>query len=447
MVARLTSLRFWLLVAMIAAGAVGLVGTYVAFGKIQSAQERRADRHKAEQQAAAIAHQAAAGADRTRFAALQAVLPNNQLVVVRGGRPVFVGPAITDRELEVTASASFPGGRVVLRDYESPGKGESRLLTLVVAGVILLVILAAWLVATLVTRAVRDPVERAVAAADRLAAGDLSARMGASGPDELLRLGRAFDSMADRLESADQDQRRFLADVAHEIATPSNAISGYGIALADGSLVTDAERQEARALIEGETRRLTGLIDDLRALTRLDLAGEARRVRVDLAELCRREVARFAPPAREAGIRLETDLKAAVIDSDPRLIETVLDNLLSNALRYTPSGGRVDLRVRRDRKEIVLSVRDTGIGIPPEQQQRVFDRLYRVDEARDRERGGSGLGLAIAQRAAQALGGRIELESEPGRGSEFRLVLPSALNQRRPNLRSRSRSARAAASE
>lgn len=447
MIARLTSLRFWLLVAMIAAGVVGLAGAYVAFGKIQSAQERRADRHKAQEQAAAVARQAAAGADRTRFAALQAVLPNNQLVVVRAGRRVFVGPAIAGRELEVTASASFRGGRVVVRDYESPGKGESWLLTLVVGGVIMLVILAAWLVATLVTRAVREPVERAVTAADRLAAGDLSARMGASGPDELLRLGRAFDSMAERLESADQEQRRFLADVAHEIVTPSNAISGYGIALADGSLATDAEREEARALIESETRRLNGLIGDLRALTRLDLAGDARHVRVDLAELCQGEVARFAPAARAAGLRLEADLKPVVLDSDPRLIETVLDNLLSNALRYTPSGGEVDLQLRPTRKEVVIVVRDTGIGIASEQQRHVFDRLYRVDEARDRERGGSGLGLAIAQRAAQALGGRIELESEPGRGSAFRLVLPTAPRRRGPSLRRRSQSARAAASE
>ena len=447
MVARLTSLRFWLLVAMVAAGIAGLAGAYVAFSKIQAAQERRADRHKAEQQAAAVARQAAAGADRERFAALQAVLPNNQLVVVRGGRRVFVGPAITGRELEVTASASFTGGRVVIRDYESPGKGESWLLTLVVGGVILLVILAAWLVATLVTRAVRGPVERAVAAADRLASGDLSARMGASGPEELMRLGAAFDSMAERLESADQEQRRFLADVAHEIATPTNAISGYGVALADGSLESEAEREEARALIESETRRLTNLIADLRALTRLDLAGEARRARIELGELCRAAVARFAPAARAAGIRLESDLRRVAVESDPRLIETVLDNLLSNALRYTPSGGSVELRLRRDRKEVVLSVRDTGVGIAPAQQRRVFDRLYRVDEARDRERGGSGLGLAIAQRAAQALGGRIELDSEPGRGSEFRLVLPSAPRQRGSNLRRPSRSARTAASE
>ena len=433
MIARLTSLRFWLLVAMVAAGAVGLFGAHLSFGKIQAAQERRADRHKAQQQADAMARQAASGAGRARFAALQAVLPNNQLVIVRDGRRVFVGPAIGGRELEVTVGASFAGGRVTVRDYESPGKGPSWPLLLVVFGVIVLVIMAAWLVATLVTHAVREPVERAVAAADRLAGGDLSARMGASGPDELTRLGAAFDSMAERLESADQEQRRFLADVAHEIATPTNAISGFGMALADGSLQTDAERAEARALIESETRRLTNLIADLRALTRLDLAGEAHRDHVDLQELCSAAVARFAPAARAAGVRLDADLRPVVVDSDPRMIETVLDNLLANAIRYTPPGGHVHVHLRRGRREIGIAVRDTGIGIAPEQRRRVFDRLYRVDEVRDRERGGSGLGLAIAQRAAQALDGRIELESEPGHGSEFQLLLPATPRRRAPD--------------
>ena len=424
------SLRLWLLVAMIGAAIVGLGGAYVSFGRIESSGERRADRAKAVHVAGAIASQVAAGAGHSRLAAAQALLPNNQLIVIRDGRPMFTGPALSDRELEVTARARFPGGVVVLRDYESPGGGTSGLLTLVAAGVIVLVIVSGWLAATLVARAVRRPIDRAVAAADRLASGDLSARMGTSGPDELVRLGRAFDSMATRLEATDSEQRRFLADVAHEIATPTNSISGYGLAFADGDLATEAERAEARALIESETRRLTSLIEDLRQLTRLDLAERVRPRPLDLAEVCRASAARFLPAARAATVALEVDAKRVAIDSDRRLLETILDNLLSNAIRHTPAGGRVDLRLRRRRGEIVMAVRDNGVGIPPEHQRRVFDRLYRVDDARARLRGGSGLGLAIAQRAALALGGRIELDSEPARGSEFRLVLPSAGRRR-----------------
>jgi signal transduction histidine kinase len=425
MLARLTSLRFWLVVAMLSAALVGLGGAYLSFGRIQASQERASDRAKDLRIAAAIATQAASGADRARFAAMQAALPYDQLIVFRDGKQQFAGPPLAGRELELSLTVPFRGGQLILRDYESPKQSASLTLTLVVAGVILLVIVAALAAATVVTRAVREPIERAVAAADRLAGGDFSARMGTSGPEELVRLAQAFDSMAERLESAERDQRRFLADVAHEIATPTNAISGYGIALADGSVRGEAERVEARSLIESETRRLTSMIEDLRGLTRLDLAEEVRRVPLDLAAVCRTAAARFVPIARAHGIELGVDVRRAPVEADERLLGMILDNLLSNAIRYTPPGGHIDLRLRRRGSELVVAVRDTGVGIAPEHQRRVFDRLYRVGEARDRASGGSGLGLAIAQRAARALGGRLELESELGRGSEFRLVVPA----------------------
>ncbi len=436
MLARLTSLRFWLVVAMLGAALVGLAGAYASYGRIEASRERAADLARDKDIAAAVAAQAAAGAGYAHFAGVQAVLPYDRLTVIRDGKTQFEGSALRGTKVELTVTVPFRGGLVILRDYESPKPSASLPLTLVAAGVILLVILAALATATLFTRAVRGPIERAVAAADRLAGGDFSARMGTSGPDELARLAHAFDSMAERLEGAERDQRQFLADVSHEIATPTNAISGYGIALADGSLRTEAERAEARTLIESETRRLTGMIEDLRALTRLDLTEEVRRVPLDLAAVCRRAAARFLPAARARGLELHVDARNAPFEADERLLEMIVDNLLSNAIRYTPSGGRIDLQVRRRQPGFVVAVRDTGVGIAPEHQRRVFDRLYRVDEARDRASGGSGLGLAIAQRAARALGGRLELESEPGRGSEFRLVLPTSGRRRGSNPRS-----------
>ena len=430
MLARLTSLRLWLVVAMLSAALVGLAGAYLSYGRIQASQERASDRAKDSRTAAAIAAQAAAGADRARFSAMQAALPYDQLIVIRNGKRQFAGPPPVGGELELSLTVPFRGGRVILRDYESAKQNDLVALTLVAAGVILLVILAALAAATLVTRAVREPIERAVAAADRLAGGDLSARMGTSGPEELVRLAQAFDSMAERLESAERDQRQFLADVAHEIATPTNAISGYGIALADGSVRSEEERIEARSLIESETRRLTGMIEDLRALTRLDLTEEVRHLQLDLATVGQAAAARFLPIARAQSVELGVDVRHAPVEADERLLGMILDNLLSNAIRYTPAGGRIDLRVRRRGHELVVAVRDTGVGIAPEHQRRVFDRLYRVAEARDRASGGTGLGLAIAQRAARALGGRLELESELGRGSEFRLVLPDSGRRR-----------------
>ena len=425
MLARLASFRFWLLGAMVGAAAIGLAGAYFAIGRLQTAREHAADQAKALLTAKAIAAEAGAGAGPARLKALQDVLPNDQIVVVRHGRTVFAGPALAGRELEGTASAYFPGGRVTVRDHTSPEHATPVDYTLVLAAVIGFIILAAALAATVITRAVRTPIERAIETADRLANGELGARMGSRGPDELVHLGRAFDSMAERLEHADLNQRRFLADLAHEIAHPLNTIAGFALAFADGSLESPEEREEAAGLIASETRRVEALLTDVRELTSLDLAQTVRAETIEVDAFCNELAARFRPAARAGGLDLEVEAGRTSITSDRRLLETIVGNLLSNAIRYTPAGGRVTLSAGLGPDTLALSVRDTGIGIAPEHQARVFDRLYRVDAARARATGGSGLGLAISQRAAHTLGARLALSSEPGRGSEFRLILPT----------------------
>jgi two-component system sensor histidine kinase BaeS len=426
-VARVTSLRLWLLVAMITSAIVGLGGFFLLERQLENSTEHSADTADAQREARAIAAQVMAGAGPTRLARLQDLLSDERLTVERAGATVFGGPPPPKgRRSQLQVRAPFPGGIVQLADYSPPDSGPTLELTLITAGVIALVIAAAILTATLVTRAVRGPVERAIDAAERLSHGELSARMGSSGPEELVKLGRAFDGMADRLERTDRDQRQFLADVAHEIATPLNTISGFGLALADGAVKGEAQRAEAKALIQTDTGRLLDLLSDLRELTRLDLAEGVRFAPVELAPFGRELVARFRPAATTAGLELHLRVRDGRIVSDSRLLDTVASNLLSNAIRYTPRGGRVEVDLRQHRDKTVLAVRDNGVGIAPENQQRIFERLYRVDGARDRASGGSGLGLPLAHRAAQSLGGHIELESTPGRGSEFRLILPSA---------------------
>src|SRR6266511_3933952 len=423
MKARLASFRLWLLVAVLTAGVVGFAGARMAIGRIERSNEHAADRAKDLQIARAIGAQVAAGADVRRLRIIQSVLPNDQILVYRAGRRLFAGPAIRGSDFELEVVTPFPGGRVLVRDYHPPVSGASLELTLVVGGWVLLVVVAALGAAWLLTRALQAPIERAAVAADRVAAGDLGARIGPAGPDEFARLSNAFDSMAGRLEAADRDQRQFLADVAHEIATPVNAISGLAGALADGTLGTREQRAEAAGLIEAETGRLGSMLEDLRRLTRLDLAEPVRRERVDLADLCSSAHARFVPAARRAEVELAVQANNLHVTADRRLLETVLDNFVSNAIRYTPAGGRVSIRTSRLGDALVVSVADTGIGIAREDLERIFDRFYRVDRARDRATGGFGLGFALARRAAQALDGRIEVSSEPGRGSEFRLVL------------------------
>jgi len=397
----------------------------MAIGRIEQSEEQASDRAKDVQIARSLAAQAVGGAGVRQFGTIQSVLPNDQILVYRGGRIVFAGPPVTGSAFELEVTSAFPGGRVVFRDYHPPVPDSSLGLTLVVGGWVLLVILAALVAAWWLTRAIQGPIARAAVAADRVAAGDFGARIGAVSPDEFARLARAFDSMAARLEAVDRDQRQFLADVAHEIATPVNAISGLAGALADGTLATAEQRAEAAGLIETQTGRLGSLLEDLRRLTRLDLAEPVRWEGVDVADLCQSVRARFGSAAALAGVELSVEAEHGHVTADPRLLETILDNFVSNAIRYTPAGGSVRVRATQSARALVLSVADTGIGIAREDLERIFDRFYRVDRARDRAMGGSGLGLSLAWRSAQALDARIEVSSEPGRGSDFRLVLPT----------------------
>jgi two-component system OmpR family sensor kinase len=423
MIARLLSLRLWLLAAMITSAGLGLGAAAVLYAHVDHSHEQSADQAKALAEAKVVAGQVKAGADRDDFMALQQLLPNDQLTVKRAGHVIFRGPN-PGTQLELRAQAPFPGGVVGLADYTSPATGTTLDLILITAGVLGFVIAAALLAATLVTRSIRTPINRAITAADRVAGGDFGARMGTAGLQEFSRLGEAFDDMAARLERADADQRQFLADVAHEIATPVNSVSGFALALADGAAAAPEQREEAAAVITAETRRLAELLTDLRELTRLDLADGVRLGPIAIEDFARELARRFRPAATNSRVKIDVDVRPATVTTDARLLEMIGSNLLSNAIHYTPAGGHVQIRLRKHRKELVLAVRDNGVGISPEHQQRIFERLYRVDQTRNRATGGLGLGLAIASRAAHNLAGRIELHSTPGRGSEFRLIVP-----------------------
>lgn len=423
MLARLLSLRLRLLVAMILSAGVGLAAAAVLYRQVERSYEYHADQDKALAEARTVARQVQAGADREDLSSLQQLLSSDQLTVQRAGRVIFRGPN-PGSELELRVQAPFRGGVVRLADYSSPATGTTLDLTLITAGVLGFVIAAALLAASLVTRSVRTPINRAIAAADRVARGDFSARMGTAGPQELSRLGEAFDDMAARLERADADRRQFLADVAHEIATPVNSVSGFALALADGAAATPQERTEASDVITAETQRLGELLADLRKLTSLDLTDGVRAEPIAIEAFAQELALRFRPSATNAGVTIGVEARAATITTDARLLEMIASNLLSNAIRYTPAGGHVQIHLRKRRKDLVLAVRDSGVGISLDHQRRIFERLYRVDQTRDRATGGVGLGLAIASRAAHSLAGRIELDSTTGRGSEFRLIVP-----------------------
>lgn len=261
-------------------------------------------------------------------------------------------------------------------------------------------------------------------AARRLAAGDLGARVPESAGGELGPIAEAFNRMAEALARAEQQRRQMLADIAHELRTPLGILQGHLEGLMDGVLPLDLEQI---AQIHDEVRHLARLVEDLRLLT-LAEAGQLRLERepVDLNRLVEEAVDGIALQAAEKGIRVAVRLSEALplVRADPVRIRQVLMNLLTNAVRYTPSGGEITVAVQDAGDGVRVSVRDTGVGIAPEDLPYIFDRFYRAEKARSRADGGSGLGLAIAKHLVEAHGGRIGVESQPGQGAHFFFIIP-----------------------
>lgn len=227
-------------------------------------------------------------------------------------------------------------------------------------------------------------------------------------------------------ERLDEMRRDFVANVSHELRTPLAAIQGYAETLVDGAV---EERETARRFSErilDQCRRLGELLADLLTLSRLEGAGALRAPEpVDLAEMVAEALEPFAARAAAKRIRIEVEPgPPPIVRGDADGLLRLISNLIDNALKYNREGGRVAIRTSAEGEQAALEVADTGIGIPAAALPRIFERFYRVDKGRAREEGGTGLGLAIVKHVAQAHGGRVEVESELGRGTTFRVWLP-----------------------
>jgi heavy metal sensor kinase len=273
-----------------------------------------------------------------------------------------------------------------------------------------------------------SPIDQITRTAQRISAENLSGRIGLHGPDdEVGRLARTFDTMLARLEAAFVRQQQFTADASHEVRTPLTAIIGQiDVALGwPGSL--ESYRATLSAVCE-QAERLTRLINDLLLLARVDaLPAPLHTEPIDMSSILPALVAQVEPLAGARGVTLVLPtVPSVLVLGDADQLIRLFKNLLDNAIRYTPPGGRITLAVAAQPRQIVIGVRDTGPGIAPEHLPRLFDRFYRVDRGRSRAQGGSGLGLSIAQSIAQAHGGCITVESVIGVGSTFMVQLPAA---------------------
>jgi two-component system OmpR family sensor kinase/two-component system sensor histidine kinase BaeS len=335
-------------------------------------------------------------------------------------------PAARDQGVPIRV-AGRTAGWLLIGEVESPTGPSAEFLAQVRRAIALITLLGIALAlgaGSFVFFRLMRPLQALQQASRRIARGDLGARIPAQEAGELGEVARAFNQMAEALARAEQQRRQMLADIAHELRTPLGILQGQLEALLDGVLPLAPEQI---AQVHDEVRHLARLVEDLRLLA-LAEAGQLRLERgpVDLRSLIEEAADRIALQAAEKGIRLEVHLPEGLPPAwgDEGRLRQVLMNLLTNALRYTPAGGRITIEAQPLGDQVQVSVRDTGVGIALEDLPYVFDRFYRAEKSRARADGRSGLGLAIARHLVEAHGGRIGVESQPGRGSHFFFTLP-----------------------
>ena len=227
-------------------------------------------------------------------------------------------------------------------------------------------------------------------------------------------------------EKAEQMRREFTANVSHELKTPLHTISGYAELLANG-MVEEKDTAEFSQKIYAEAQRMIRLVEDIIRLSNPDEgATELAREEADLCKIAEKAVESLEPVAEKENVSVEFSGEKAELSGIPQLLSAIVYNLTDNAIKYNHSGGKVFVSVTNVPDGVLLSVKDTGIGIPKDQQERVFERFYRVDKSHSKEVGGTGLGLSIVKHAAKLHGAKITLESEPGKGTEIAVLFPKS---------------------
>ena len=340
--------------------------------------------------------------------------PGSLPPIPRATHPVTVGGHVVG-----TVTVAPVQGQVLTGEDRSLHARLNRLHLLAGGLALLLGLLAAVLLAPALAR----PLRRLTESARRMQRGELDVRVAPAGAPELRELGQAFNRLAETLEHLEQIRRDAAADVAHELRTPLAGIVSRIEAAQDGVLPDEHANLEA---MHTEALRLARLIEDLGKLAEAQQPGlTLKKEPIDLRELVDERARIYTDQLQAKGIVLEERLGAASAYGDRGRIVQIVDNLLSNALRYTDAGGTVSIELSQRDGEAQLDVSDTGIGIAGEDLPYIFERFWRGERSRARRTGGAGIGLAIVSELVRAHGGRVDVESKPGEGSRFRVTLPS----------------------
>lgn len=292
---------------------------------------------------------------------------------------------------------------------------------MIFAAVIALII--AMVMGAIFARAIVAPVKKITNAAKALKEGDYSARTGMNGSDEIARLGNMFDLMADSVEANRKLERRLVTDVAHELRTPLMAIQSTVEAMIDGVFEPDEERLET---LNSEVQRLSRLVDALLKLSRLESRTKPiEQKKVDLTEMLSAVVQTHQAYIHDARLNLEFEYDPHVyVFGDADLLRQATANLISNAVRYTPEGGTITIMARKGDLMGQIVVKDTGIGLTPEEAKLVFQRFWRADSGRARATGGLGIGLSVVKEIVDQHNGWVRVEGKPNEGACFTIYIP-----------------------
>ena len=287
----------------------------------------------------------------------------------------------------------------------------------------ILAIVLASCIGFIFARNLVSPINRMTRTAQAIKDGDLSARTGLTGDDEIARLGETFDEMADSVEKDRELERRLTTDVAHELRTPLMAIQSTVEAMVDGVLEADEERLET---IDVEVQRLSRLVNAILKLSRLEnRSTPLKEEEIDVGDIVEGIVATHEAFVTDSGLTLEHNIEPDVkILGDADMIRQATANLISNAVRYTPEGGTITVSVRRGEIMASICVEDTGIGLTPEEAKMVFSRFWRADSGRTRESGGLGIGLSVVKEIVDRHHGWVKVEGQPNVGARFTIYIP-----------------------
>ena len=292
--------------------------------------------------------------------------------------------------------------------------------------VFVLIALAALVLALFLSQILTKPIVSLSRSMRKMGKGDLSVRVPVRGSGELRELAENYNTMAAQLERLDKTRNQFVSNASHELKTPLTTMKIMLETVMYQPDMPEELRREFMQDMNHEIDRLTGIVTDLLTLTQGD--GDKSGLKqepVDMSALTEEVIRLLAPAAEKRGQRLESSIDRGLqMLGDRARLNQILYNLTDNAIKYSPDGGKIFVSLRKEEESLVWRVRDNGVGIPPEDQEHIFERFYRVDKARSRETGGTGLGLSIVKQLVTMHGGTIAVHSEPGRGSEFKVVFP-----------------------